>query len=157
MDFITLSIIVIAYINSIGLLLFSTIVSTSGWLLVWIFLSTRCALACGIPVTNFATKLACGVLGRTGGSARCMGFCAIPTCMLVLGFWCFLLLLLGARLRSSALFVDSIDSFGSETHSMEVVCCGYVSPACFKHLGCCGLEFKSEQLLDHLTVYEGTD
>ena len=46
-------IIVIAYINSVGLLLFSTIVSRSGWLLVWILLSTGGALASGIPVTNF--------------------------------------------------------------------------------------------------------
>ena len=86
MDFITLRVIVIAYINSVGLLLLSTIVSMSGWLLVWILLSTRGASASGIPVTNSATKLACGVLGRAGGSSRCMGFCAIPTCMLVLGF-----------------------------------------------------------------------
>ena len=86
MNFITLGIIVIAYINSVGLLLFSTIVSQSGWLLVWILLSTRGALAYGTPVTNFATRLACEVLGRTDGSARCMGFCAIPTCILVLGF-----------------------------------------------------------------------
>ena len=49
----------------------------------------------------------------------------------------------GARLRSSAPFVDSIDRCGSEAHSMEVVCYGKASPACFKHLGCCGLEVKS--------------
>ena len=86
MDFSTLGIAVIAYINSVGLPLFSTIVSTSGWLLVWILLSTGGALASGIPVTNFATRSASGVLGKAGGSARCMGFSAIPTCMLVLGF-----------------------------------------------------------------------
>ena len=55
-----------------------------------------------------------------------------------------LLLLLLVRLRSLALFVESIDSFGSEAHSIEIVCYGYVSPACFKHL-------------DQLTVCEGTD
>ena len=86
MDFITFGIIVIAYINSVGLLLFSAIVSMSGWLLVCILLSTGGALASGIPMTIFAKRLACGVLGRAGGSARCIGFCAIPTCMLVLGF-----------------------------------------------------------------------
>ena len=95
MDFITLGVIVIAYINSVGLLLFSTIVSMSGWLLVWILLSTGGTLLSGIPVTNFAKRSACGVLSRAGGSAGYMGFCAIPTCMLVLGFWCFLLMLLG--------------------------------------------------------------
>ena len=156
-EFITLGIIVIAYINTVGLLLFSTIVSMSWWLLVWILLSTRGASASGIPVTNFATRLAGGVLGMAGGFVRCMGFCAIPTSMLVLGFRCFLLLLLGARLRSSAPFVDSIDSFGSKAHSREVVCYGYVSPACLKHLGCCGLEVKGEQFLDQLIVCEGTD
>ena len=72
-----MGIIVIAYINSVGLLLFSTMVSTSGWLLVWILLSTRGTLASVIPVTNFATRLAYGVLGRAGGSSRCMGFCAM--------------------------------------------------------------------------------
>ena len=51
-----------------------------------------------------------------------------------------------------ARFVDSIDSFGSEAHSTEVVCYGYVSPASFKHLGCCGFEVKAEQFLDQLTV-----
>ena len=69
----------------------------------------------------------------------------------------FLLLLLWVRLRSLAQFVDSIDSFGSKAHSIEVVCYGYVSPACFEHLGCCGFEVKSEQFLDQLTVCEGTD
>ena len=59
MDFITLGIIVIAYINSVGLLLFSTIVSMSAWLLVWILLSTGGALAPGIPMPNFATRPAC--------------------------------------------------------------------------------------------------
>ena len=54
-------------------------------------------------------------------------------------------------------FVDSMDSFGSEAHSIEDVCYGYVSPACFKHLGCCGLKAKSEQFLDQLTVCEGKD
>ena len=49
--------------------------------------------------------------------------------MLVLGVRCFLLLLLWARLRSLAQFVKSINSFGSEAHSIEVVCCGYVSHA----------------------------
>ena len=53
--------------------------------------------------------------------------------------------------------VDSIDSFQSEAHSIEVVCYGYVSPACFEHLGCCGLEVKGEQFLDQLTVCEGMD
>ena len=86
-----------------------------------------------------------------------MGLSAIPTCMLVLGVQCFLLLLFRARLRSLAPFGDSIDSFRSETHSTEVVCYGYVSPACFGHLGCCGFEVKSEQFLDQLTICEGTD
>ena len=54
MDFMTLGIIVIAYINTVGLLLFSTIGSSSGWLLVWILLSTGGALASGIPMTSFA-------------------------------------------------------------------------------------------------------
>ena len=67
MDFITLGIIVIACFNTVGLLLFSTIGSMSGWLLVWFLLSTGGASASGIPMTSFATCLACGVLGR------CMG------------------------------------------------------------------------------------
>ena len=86
MDVITWVIIVITYINTVGLFLFSTIGSTSGWLLVWILLSTGGHMASGISVTNFATRPVCGVLCRAGGSARCMDFCAIPTCMLVLGF-----------------------------------------------------------------------
>ena len=69
----------------------------------------------------------------------------------------FLLLLLWARLRLSAPFVDSINSFGSWTHSIKVACYGYVSPVCFKHLGCCGLEVKDEKFLDQLTLCEGTD
>ena len=71
------------------------------------------------------------VLGRAGGSARCMELSAVPAHMLVLGVWCLLLLLLWVRLRLPASFIDSSDSFGSEAHSMEVVCYGYVSPACF--------------------------
>ena len=90
-------------------------------------------------MTSFTIWLACGVLDRVKGSTRCMGSCAILACMLVLGFWCFLLLLLGMRLRSSASFFDNIDSFGSNAHNIEIVCYGYVSPTCCKHLGCCGL------------------
>ena len=60
----------------------------------------------------------------------------------------FLLLWLWVRLRLSTLFVDSINSCGSEAHSIEVVCYGHVSPACFKHLGCCDFEVKSKQFLD---------
>ena len=67
----------------------------------------------------------------------------------------FLLLLLSLRLRSSPLFVDSINNFRSKAHNIEVFCYGYVSPACFEHLGCCGLEIKGEQFFDHLTVCEG--
>ena len=37
---------------------------------------------------------------------------------------------------------------------MKVICYGYASPACFKHLGCCGPKVKSEQFLDQLTVCE---
>ena len=85
------------------------------------------------------------------------GILCNSTCMLVLGFLCFLLLLLGVRLRSLAPSYDSIDSFRSEAHSMEVVCYGYVSPACFKYLDFCGLEVKSEQFPDQLTVCEGMD
>ena len=150
MDFITLGIIVIAYIITVGLILFSTIWSISRWLLVWVFLSTGGALASAIWMTSFATWLACGVLGMAGGSARWMGFCAIPTCMLVLGVWCFLLLLFRSRLRSSALFVDSIDGLGSKAHSIEVVCYGYVSPTCFEHLGCCGLRSGVSNFLKSL-------
>ena len=69
----------------------------------------------------------------------------------------FLLLLSWVRLRSSVLFVDSIDSFGTEANNIETVCYGYVSPACFEHLGCCGFEVKGEQFLDQLTVCEGMD
>ena len=86
MDLITLRIIVIAYINTVDLLLISTIGSLSGWLLVSVFLSSGGALASGVPVTNFATRSACGVLGKAVGSAGYMRFCAIPACMLVLGF-----------------------------------------------------------------------
>ena len=60
-------------------------------------------------------------------------------------------------LRSLVPFVDSIDSFGSDAHSIEVVCYAYVNPACFKHLGCCGLEVKGKQFLDQLIVCEGMD
>ena len=120
MDFITSWVIVITYINSVGLLLFSTFGPHLGSFLF------GGALASGISVTNFTTWPACGVLGRAGGSARCMGFCAIPSCILVLeGF-------------------DSINSFGSKAHSTEVVYYGYESPACFEHLGCCGLEVNGE-------------
>ena len=69
--------------------MFSTFGPMSGWLPVWILLFTRGASASDIPVAYSATWLACGVLGRTGGSARCIGFCTIPTCILVLGVWCF--------------------------------------------------------------------
>ena len=69
----------------------------------------------------------------------------------------FLLLFLWLRLMSSALFVDSINSFGSKTHSIEVISYGYVSPACFDHLGCCGLEVKSKKFLNQLTVCAGMD
>ena len=72
--------------------------------------------------------------------------------MSVLGVRCFLLLLLWVTLRMWAPFVDSIDGFGSEAHGIEVICYGYVSPACFEHLGCCDLEVKGEQFLDQLTV-----
>ena len=82
---------------------------------------------------------------------------AILTCMLFLGVWYLLLPLVWARLRSLALFIDSINSSGLKAHSIEVVCDGYVSPACFEHPGCCGLEVKGEQFLDKLTVCEGTD
>ena len=69
----------------------------------------------------------------------------------------FLLMLMWARLRLLAPFVDSMDSFGLETHNIEVVCYGYLSPACFEHLGCCGFKVKSEQFLDQVTVCEATD
>ena len=68
-----------------------------------------------------------------------------------------MLLLLWEKLRSSALFVDNMDSFGSEAHSIEVVCYSYVSLACFKHLDCWGLEVRDEPFLDQLTLSEGTD
>ena len=68
------------------------------------------------------------------------------------GVLMFSVAVVGARLRLSAPFVDNIDSSGSETHSIEVVCYGYVNPACFEQIGCCGLEVK-----DQLTVCEGTD
>ena len=74
-----------SYINSVGLLLFSTFSSTFWWLLIWILLSTGGASASDIPVTNSATWLTCGVLGRAGGSAWCMEHSAIPTWMLLLG------------------------------------------------------------------------
>ena len=51
----------------------------------------------------------------------------------------------------------SNDSFGSEAHGIEVVCYDYVSPACFKHLGCCGLDVKCKQFLDPFTVCRGMD
>ena len=51
-DFIAFGITIIAYINSVGLLLFSTIVSMAGWFLVWILLTTDGALASGITLTN---------------------------------------------------------------------------------------------------------
>ena len=108
MDFTALWIIVISYIDSVGLLLFSTFGPTSGWLLVWILLFTGSALAPDIPVAYSANWSAFGVLGRAGGSARYMGFCAIPTRMLVLGIWCFLLLLLWVRLRSLGLFLTRL-------------------------------------------------
>ena len=147
MDIITPGIIVIAYINIVGLLLFSNIGSTSWWLLVWILQSTGGASASGIPVTNFATRSACGVLGRAGGSARYMRFCTIPTCMLALGFWCFLLLLLGLRLRSLAPFVDSIDSFHTKAHSIEVVCYGYVGTACLNILAVVAFRSRASNFL----------
>ena len=83
-------VIVIPYLNSGGLLLFSILWPMFGWPLVWILLFARSALVSDIPVAYSATWLVCGVFGRAGGSARCMGmgFCAIPTCMLVLGVWC---------------------------------------------------------------------
>ena len=114
-------------------------------------------MASNIPVAYSATGLAFGVLGRAGGSVRCMGLNAIPTCMLILGVQYFLLLLLWVRLWLLAPFIDNINSFGSEAHSIEVVCYGYVSPTYFEHLGCCGFEVKGEQFLDQLTVCEGTD
>ena len=40
---------------------------------------------------------------------------------------------------------------------MEVVCYGYMSPACFNYLGHCGLKVKGKQFLDQLTVSEDTD
>ena len=76
-------------------------------------------------------------------------------------FWGFdvvlLLLLLGETEVVSSMFVDSIDSFGSKAHSIEVVCYSRVSPACFKHVDCCSLEVKGEQFLVQLTVCEGID
>ena len=77
-DFIALGVIVITYINSVGLLLFFNFGPTSRWLLVWILLSTGGALASHVPLANFATLSPCRVLGRAGGSARCMGLSAIP-------------------------------------------------------------------------------
>ena len=74
-----------------------------------------------------------------------------------LGVLMFSAAVVGGETEVVALFVDSIDSFGSKAHSMELVCYGYVSPACFKHLGCCDLEIKSEQFPDQLTVCEGMD
>ena len=53
-DFIALGVIVVAYINSVGLLLFSTFGSTSGWLLIWILLFIGFASASDIPVINSA-------------------------------------------------------------------------------------------------------
>ena len=55
MDVITLWVIVIAYINSVGLFLFPTLQSISGWLLDCILLSAGGALAPGFPVTNYPT------------------------------------------------------------------------------------------------------
>ena len=101
----------------------------------------------------FLPWLACGVLGRAGGSARGMGLSAILTCMLFLEGWCFWLLLLWKKLRSLAPFVDNMDSFGSEAHGIEVVCYGYVRLASFKNLGCCGLEVKGKQFPYQLTVW----
>ena len=55
MDFIALWVAVIPYINSVGLLLFSTLGPTSWWLLVWILLFTGSALASDVPVAYSAT------------------------------------------------------------------------------------------------------
>ena len=49
-DFIALGVIIITCINSVGLLLFSTFGSTSGWLLVWTLQSPEGASASDIPV-----------------------------------------------------------------------------------------------------------
>ena len=54
MDLVTLWLIVISYINNVGLLLFPPFGSMSGWLLVWIFLSTGGTLASDIPVAYSA-------------------------------------------------------------------------------------------------------
>ena len=54
MDLITLWVVVIPYINSVGLLCFPPLGSTPGWLLIWILLSTGGAFASDIHVTNSA-------------------------------------------------------------------------------------------------------
>ena len=68
------------------------------------------------------------------------------------GVLMFSVAIVGVRLRSLAPFVDSIDSFGSKAIAWRLSAIGYVSSACFKHLGCCGLEVKSKQFLDQFTV-----
>ena len=80
------------------------------------------------------------------------------SCMHVgLGVLMFSVAVVGGKTELSAPFVDSIDSFGSKVHSIEVVCYGYVSPACFQHLACCSIEVKSKQFLDQLTVCKDMD
>ena len=59
----------------------------------------------------------------------------------------FLLLLLWVRLRSSALFVESINSFGSKAHSIEIVCYGYVSPAFLSILAVVALRSRVSNFL----------
>ena len=71
-------------------------------------------------------------------------------------------MLLGMRLRSSPSFVDSIDSFGSKAHNIENACIWLCESHMFQTswllwLSCCGLEVKSEQCIDQLTVCEGLD
>ena len=61
----------------------------------------------------------------------------------------------GNLLRVDGTNMMMMESLGSEANSIEVVCYGYVSPASFKYLDCCGLEVKGEQFLDQLTVCEG--
>ena len=108
-DFITLWVVVILHINSVGLLLFPPLGPCLGGFLFGSF----CLPEVLCPSGLFCHMIGMWSLDRVGGSPRCMGFCAIPTCMLVLGVQCFLLLLLWVRLRSSALFGDNTDSFGS--------------------------------------------
>ena len=117
-----------------------------GVFLFGFFCLPEVALASDIPMAYSATWWACGVLGRAGGSARYMGFHAIPTGMLVLEVQCFCCCCCGQDWGHQLHLMTALTVLDLRPIAL-LVCYGFVSSACFSHLAFVAFRSKVSNFL----------